>query len=81
MAGRQGLRDKNCKFLKSNMADGRHFENRFFGHYPLTDCSISAKFCMPTSVQYFNFVAPLITEKWSGSQNKNWELLISSVAP
>ena len=27
-AGRQGLRDKNCKFLKSNMADGRHFENR-----------------------------------------------------
>ena len=27
-AGRQGLRDKNCKFLESNMADGRHFENR-----------------------------------------------------
>ena len=27
-AGRQGLHDKNCKFLKSNMADRRHFENR-----------------------------------------------------
>ena len=24
-AGRQGLHDKNCKFLKSNMADRRHF--------------------------------------------------------
>ena len=24
----RGLRDKNCKFLKSKMADGRHFENR-----------------------------------------------------
>ena len=29
MAGRQGLHDKNCKFLKSEMADGRHFENRY----------------------------------------------------
>jgi len=28
MACRQGLHDKNCKFLKSKMADGRHFENR-----------------------------------------------------
>ena len=27
-AGRQGLRDEKCKFLESNMADGRHFENR-----------------------------------------------------
>ena len=27
-ACRQGLHDKNCKFLKSKMADGRHFENR-----------------------------------------------------
>jgi len=26
-AGRQGLYDKNCKFLKSNTADGRHVEN------------------------------------------------------
>jgi len=26
--GRQGLHEKNCKFLKSKMADGRHFENR-----------------------------------------------------
>jgi len=24
---RRGLHDKNCKFLKSKMADGRHFEN------------------------------------------------------
>jgi len=23
-----GLHDKNCKILKSKMADGRHFENR-----------------------------------------------------
>ena len=28
MACRQGLHDKNCKFLKSKMADCRHFENR-----------------------------------------------------
>ena len=28
MACRQGLHDKNCKFSKSKMADGRHFENR-----------------------------------------------------
>ena len=27
-AVRRGLNDKNCKFLKSNMADGRHFKNR-----------------------------------------------------
>ena len=27
-ARRQGLRDEKCKFLESNMADGRHFENR-----------------------------------------------------
>jgi len=27
-ACRQGLHEKNCKFLKSKMADGRHFENR-----------------------------------------------------
>ena len=26
--------------------DWRHLENRFFGHYSLTDCPISAKFCM-----------------------------------
>jgi len=26
--------------------DCRHLENRFFGHYSLTDCPISAKFCM-----------------------------------
>jgi len=92
-AGRQGLRDEKFKFLESNMADGRHFENRkiaisqwkivrfwwnlvhyirhwtqftwpkieifkiqdgggrhlenrFFGHKSLTDCLISARFCM-----------------------------------
>jgi len=28
MACRQGLHDKNCKFLKSKMADRHHFENR-----------------------------------------------------
>ena len=27
------------------------------------------------------FLAPFVTEIWSGSQNKNWELLISSDAP
>ena len=27
------------------MADGRHVENRFFGHNSSTDCPISAKFC------------------------------------
>ena len=26
-AGRQGLHEKNCKFLKSKMADGRHLDN------------------------------------------------------
>jgi len=25
---------------------GCHLENRLFGHYSLTDCPISAKFCM-----------------------------------
>ena len=25
---------------------GRHLKNRFFGHKSLTDCPISAKFCM-----------------------------------
>jgi len=32
---------------------------------------------MPTSVANFNFLAPLVTEVWRESQNKNWELLIS----
>jgi len=33
---------------KNEIQDGdcRHLENRFFGHYSLTDCPISAKFCM-----------------------------------
>jgi len=36
---------------------------------------------MITSVPNFNFLAPLITDIWRGSQNKNWELVISSDAP
>jgi len=31
---------------------------------------------MPTGVPNLNFLAPLVTEIWRGSQNKNWELLI-----
>jgi len=36
---------------------------------------------MPTSVPNFNFLAPLVTEIWRESQNRNWELLITSDAP
>jgi len=36
---------KNCNFEIQD-GGGRHLENRFFGHYSLTDCPISAKFCM-----------------------------------
>jgi len=36
---------------------------------------------MPTSVPNFKFLAPLVTEIRRGSQNKKWELLISSYAP
>jgi len=36
---------------------------------------------MITTVPHFNLLAPLVTEIWSGSKNKNWELLISSDAP
>ena len=32
-------------FLKFKMADGRHLNNRFFGHKSSTDCPTSAKFC------------------------------------
>ena len=28
---------------------------------------------MTTSVPNFNFLAPLVTEIWRGSQTKNWE--------
>jgi len=35
---------------------------------------------MITTVPNFNFLAPLVTEIWSGSQ-KNWKLLIISDAP
>jgi len=35
---------------------------------------------MAISVPNFNFLAPLVTEIWTGSQSKNWELLISSEA-
>jgi len=30
---------------------------------------------MPTSVPNFNFLTPLITEIWIGSQNRKWELM------
>jgi len=33
------------EFFKIRDGDGRHLENRFFGHNSLTDCPISAKFC------------------------------------
>jgi len=36
---------------------------------------------MPTGVPNFNFLDPLVLEIWRGSQNKKWELLISSDAP
>jgi len=36
---------------------------------------------MITSVPNFNFLAPLVTEIWRGSENKNCVLLISSDAP
>ena len=32
--------------FKIQDGDCRHLENRFFGHYSLTDCPISAKFCI-----------------------------------
>jgi len=32
---------------------------------------------MPTSVPNFNLLAPFVSEIWRGSQNKNWELMIS----
>jgi len=32
IACRQGLRNKNCKFLKSKMADGRHFQKSIYCH-------------------------------------------------
>jgi len=35
---------------------------------------------VPTSGPNFNFLAPLLTEIWRRSQNKKWELLISSDA-
>jgi len=36
---------------------------------------------MPTSVPHFNFLAPLGTDIWRGSQNKNLALLIFPDAP
>ena len=44
----KGYMTKTAIFLKSKMADGRHFENleyRFFDHNSSTDFPISAKFC------------------------------------
>jgi len=34
------------EIFKIQDGGGRHLENRFFGHNSLTDCPISAKFCM-----------------------------------
>jgi len=36
---------------------------------------------MPASVLNFNFLAPLVTEIIRKSQNRNWELLITSDVP
>jgi len=36
---------------------------------------------MPISVPNINLLAPFVAEIWRGSQNKNWELLISPDAP
>ena len=36
---------------------------------------------MPTSVPNFNFLAPLVTEIWRGSENKKWAQLISQMSP
>ena len=47
--GEQGLRLLifMCpEILKIQDGGGRHLEIRFFGHNSLTDCPISAKFCM-----------------------------------
>jgi len=32
------------------MADGRHIENRFFGHNSAANCPISVKFCVGQQV-------------------------------
>jgi len=42
-ADRQGLHDKNCKFLKSNVAD-RHFEKSLNRHISVKNCPILMKF-------------------------------------
>jgi len=34
------------KIFKFKMADGRHVENRFFGHNSAADCTVSLTFCM-----------------------------------
>ena len=34
------------RYNKFKVADGRHIENRFFGHNSAADCPISLKFCM-----------------------------------
>jgi len=36
---------------------------------------------MPASIPSFNFLARLVSEIWGGSQNKKWELLISTDSP
>jgi len=39
-------RDQKSIIFKIQDGGGGHLENRFFGHKSLTDCPISAKFCM-----------------------------------
>ena len=39
-------RNQKLHFFEIQDGGGSHLENRFFGHYSLTDCPISAKFCM-----------------------------------
>jgi len=36
---------------------------------------------MPTSGPNFSLIAPFVSQIWRGSQNTNWELLISPDAP
>jgi len=43
-ACRQVLHDKNCKFVKSKMADGRHFENRKIAIISVKNRQILMKF-------------------------------------
>ena len=54
-ACREGLRDKKCKFLKSKMSGGRHFEKSLNRHISVKNCPISTKF--GTLQQMLNLLA------------------------